>query len=970
MKKFVKVILSICLITLLCTCLYACGNTKYYQYTGATMDVFEGTSTTLKQKIQVGETFILTSPTVTIRTEKDGSTTKFVGWRLKGTDEVYSVGQKLTMGKKNMTFVAVWKQANTITFANASTTETGTLPTMEETYYAVDEQVVLPQCSLTNQGFGFAGWKDNDGNLYKAGDTFIMPNHAVTFLPKWTDVYTLDFTYGNANAQQVTGNAPAIAPRELGATLLIPQCTYSYAGHDFLYWESDGEQYYVGDTYTVTGNAVFNAVWQESAVTSTDTFDFTLLSDQTYAIAKSSTLTKPLSGNLVLPETFEDKPVTKIAKDGFKGTAIESVTIPNTITTIEQNAFANATKLFYVLISEDSQLKTIESNAFLNCSQLATFGVQDTSKNSLVLPNSIQQIGDKAFYGCAFTTVTINQNLTTLGNGVFSNQQKLTQFVSNNDAFVGGESLTDKNQTVIYAYAYASQNAKTITLNVQTILPYAFAFAPITSLTLGANVTTIDKHAFEHCTNLKTITYDPQNALTTINDNAFLSCSSLTEVTLIKSLTNFSLSAFEGCINVTKFIVDEQNPNFASYGDNLYDKNKTTFLLYAPSNTEPDCFIPSTVTKISANAFAYSKVEEVFVYNTDDAYEIIVEEKAFYHCSFLKTLSFWDSIISIGNRAFEYCSVLSSAKLGDKLQSLGDYAFYYCEKLSSATISQNCSVIELSPYTFANCGLTEFNTNGVIQVLNTSALASCVNMTKVYLDGVLEIEKNVFDSCTQLKAVEIPSTLITLAGSAFINCHTNLAFTVNQDNAYFSADANGNLYNNDKTTLVICSPKNATTTFVLPSTVKEIAPYAFYGCALTVFDATNSQLQTIGSYAFGDCSSLTTVKVPQALKTIKSYAFFKCSLMTSFDFLDNLGNKVNQQLTKIEEYAFYNCIRLKLYLRGENLPLIDQNAFYLSPDAAAASNKPKIFVESNLLQDAKTRWPFATDYLTALTNED
>ena len=970
MKKFAKVIVSICLITLLCTCLFACGNTKYYQYTGATMDVFEGTSTTLKQKITTGETFILTSPNTTIRTEKNGSVTKFVGWRLKGTDEVYPVGQKLTMGKKNMTLVAVWKQAYAITFSNASTTETGSLPTMEETYYTVDEQVVLPQCTLSNEGFGFAGWKDADGNLYKAGDTFTMPNHAVTFTPKWTDVYTLDFTYGNANAQQVTGSAPMIAPREFGATLFIPQCTFSYAGHDFLHWENDGAIYNVGDTYTVTGNVVFNAVWQESSVTSTETFDFTLLNDQTYAIAKSSTLTKPLTGNLILPETFENKPVTQIAKDGFKGCSIDSITIPNTVTTINENAFANSTKLFYVLLSDDSQLKTIKTNAFLNCSNLATMGVKDTTKNSLVLPNSVIEIDDKAFYGCAFVDITLNQNLTTLGNGVFSNQQKLQRFVSNSTNFVGGSSLTDKNQTAMYAYAYASQDAKNATVNAQTILPYTFAFAPITNLTLGANVTVIDKHAFEHCNNLKTITYDPQNALTTIKDDAFLSCSSLTEFTIGKSLTNLSLLAFEGCVNITKFIVDEQNPDFTCYGDNLYDKNKTTFLLYAPNNSEPNCYMPSTVTTIYANAFAYSKVEEVFVYNTDDDYEIIIQDKAFYHCAFLKTVFVWDSVTVIGNRAFEYCSALSNARLGDKLQTLGEYAFYYCEKLKTATVSSSCSIIELPQSTFANCGLLEFNTNGIIQVIDANALTSCVSLTKVYLNGVLEIGQGAFADCTQLKAVEIPSTLITLANNAFINCHTNLSFTVSQDNAYFSADANGNLYNQNKTNLVICSPKNATTTFVLPSTVDTISPYAFYGCTLTSFDATSSPLQSIGSYAFADCTNLTTVKVPQTLKTIKSYAFTKCKLITSFDFLDNLGNRVNQQLTKIEEYAFYNCIRLKLYLLGENLPLIDQNAFYLSPDAEAAANKPKIFVESNLLQDAKIRWPFATSYLTAFTNED
>ena len=109
MKKHLRSLLIILVVFLACTTLFGCSGKRYYQYTGASMNTYEGLVTTLKQEVEEGDVFVLQSPASTIREEKDGSATKFVGWKIKGEDKIYSPGEQLTMGSKNIHLQAVWK---------------------------------------------------------------------------------------------------------------------------------------------------------------------------------------------------------------------------------------------------------------------------------------------------------------------------------------------------------------------------------------------------------------------------------------------------------------------------------------------------------------------------------------------------------------------------------------------------------------------------------------------------------------------------------------------------------------------------------------------------------------------------------------------------------------------------------------------------------------------------------------------
>lgn len=964
MKKAFKLVLLPILLCLACLCLFACSKTKYYEYTGATMSVHEGTAKSLKVEAAEGEKFILISPAITVRTERDGSATKFVGWQIKGQDEVYPAGEQLTMTKKNMTLIAVWKDAYTLTFTNTDSGATGNLPEMEEDYFAVGEQVTLPECDMTKQGYTFGGWKDANGKIYQAKSTFVMPNAHTQLTTTWTNVYSLTFLAGAGENQQVEGDAPTIAPRELNSSVYLPKCTFTSAGYDFVCWQDqDGTNYNAGDLYVVKGNVTFIAIWQKSTTASDENFDFALLADGTYSIAKTNTAT--LTGNLVLPAVFNDKAVTVIAENAFKGTAIESVTIPESVTAIKANAFYGCTKLSTVIFDGESQLKTIEQSAFASSVKLSTFGATSTAASVFVLPESVTTIQNNAFFGCNLKAVTLSDNLTTLGTGVFANNQNLTAFSADSQYFKGGSFLTNADQTVIYAFAYACQGADSVNIDTATeIADYAFAYAnKITSLTLGSQVQKIGKQAFANCYTLTEITQNNENSLNTVSDGAFLACSGIKTFYIGKNLTSLALSAFEGCIGISFYKVHSDNPSYGTYGDNLYTKDKTVFLLYAPSNENPICTLHAYTAVIAEGAFQYGNVEQV-IKQGDDSVTITVGDKAFYHCPQLRVIDFWDKITTIGNRAFEYCTMLDNAVLGNSLTSLGEYAFYYCEKLSSVNISADCSLKTISQFAFANSGLTSFNAKSKIEAIQQNAFAACPYLSTLFLEGVKTIAFSAFASCEKLTSVEIPLSLVSIEGGAFKSCNA-LSFSVAENVTAFSADDKGNLYNSDKTELLFCAQKNAMAAFVLPDSVKTIAPYTFYEYTLTSFDAKNSALETIGEYAFANCASLEKAFVPATLKTIKQSAFEKCTLLTDFAFVDANSNKVSQNLEKIEKNAFKNCVRLNIYLLGDNIPIIDEEAFYLEPEAQNTSFKPEIFVDATMIEEFKTRCTSIASFLKA-----
>ena len=108
--------------------------------------------------------------------------------------------------------------------------------------------------------------------------------------------------------------------------------------------------------------------------------------------------------------------VTSIGNSAFADcTSLSSVTIPDYVTSIGNSAFENCSSLFSVTIGDS--VTSIGDYAFRNC----------TSLSSVTIPDSVTSIGDRAFNGCtALSSVTIGDSVTSIGDYAFRNCSKLT----------------------------------------------------------------------------------------------------------------------------------------------------------------------------------------------------------------------------------------------------------------------------------------------------------------------------------------------------------------------------------------------------------------------------------------------------------------------------------------------------------------------------------------------------------------
>ena len=108
--------------------------------------------------------------------------------------------------------------------------------------------------------------------------------------------------------------------------------------------------------------------------------------------------------------------------------------------------------------------------------------------------------------------------------------------------------------------------------------------------------------------------------------------------------------------------------------------------------------IPNGVTSISRGAF-YDCYSLSSISIPDSVTSIVY--RAFYNCYSLSSISIPNGFTQIGNYAFQYCYSLSSISIPDSVTSIGDGAFYNCYSLSSITIPD--SVTSIGSSAFYNC---------------------------------------------------------------------------------------------------------------------------------------------------------------------------------------------------------------------------------------------------------------------------
>lgn len=574
---------------------------------------------------------------------------------------------------------------------------------------------------------------------------------------------------------------------------------------------------------------------------------------------------------------------------GCKGEQFTTVTIPASVTKLEQNTFANCLSLATVTFTNTESVTEIAAKCFAN----------DGALTECELPAKLEVLGDSAFGATALTHVRIpvtlreakqpfskcqqigqiewEEGLTKVIDNLFQNmesslkvdfQNQITEI--GNHAFDSSliTGITGTNKLVkIGEYAFnscAGISGKVELPAVTEIHAYAFSKIFATDFEISENITLIDNSAFMNCTNLKAI-----------NKNDGVADVDLGNMT---KLAEIGKQAFAGCSSIVSLRLS------------------------------------GTITKINDSAFSkLTTLANVKFNDNGEAGTTELGSSVFSGCTNLVEVSTAKNVGIIGSSAFSGCIKLMRLNLAEGLQIIKSGAFSGCARLEGALpegVSEKYSSASGAKVMLPN-EKAVLEIPGTVTAIEDSAFASCYSADEtLQADG----EKEPSDYKIGIKAVHVAGNPAgtTIGASAFAGCQNLTKLTLGEGVTGLGDSALKDTRLEEITipsTFETGTAKNSPFTSGENSTLKKV----------TFADG----IQVIPQYFLNNITTLTKIEIPASVQKIGDHAFADCSNLTAVTFKEQADSK----LTTIDTSAFEGCSLMKLSKLPEGLTTINASAF-------------------------------------------
>lgn len=724
---------------------------------------------------------------------------------------------------------------------------------------------------------------------------------------------------------------------------------------------------------------------------------------------------------------FHNSSVTEIGMYAFANTHIENaIVFPDSLRSI--GAYAFDCSSFPNIDFFGDYIESIGSSAFSQCSFIT----------EIAFPKSLKSIGSQAFYECSsLKKVSFAGSPPEIGNIAFNSTSPDLAFTY----FEGTAGWTTPTwiapdgtvyNTVVEGAAEAPANlvdsgecgenltwklydngllkingTGDMTAWYSSDSPWSSYCNSITKVVIGEGVTSIGRMAFMYCSLL----WDAEipDSVVRIEANAFDSCESLrqiilphclesidaeafygcglTEITLPSGVRELAFDAFRACDGLTTIKVEPYSLYFSVVDGVLFNKNKTILLTYPSGKTALSYTVPSHVTEIGINAFAYSE----YLSDISISENVVrIGGGAFSNGKVLTNVNIPDSVISLGDNVFAYCEALTEIRIPNGVKTIGEYTFNGCINLESVHIGSGLETIGTGSFIGCNnLQQIEVHEDNVMFSSDEFGVLFDRNKTVLYQypigrqassycipETVTVIRPFSFMYASALEQVTLPKTLQYLGQEAF--SYTNLreidipGSVTFFDNAFSHCASlthvvirkhNSDVYAFIRETLGLFAGCDSLTSFEVEK--GHIAMQSIDG---VLYDSEGVSLiqyppgrrdpqyriadgcQIIEGYSFSGAVYLEHVIIPDSVSIIDTAAFEYCEKLSQVD--------IGSNVSVIEELTFLGCRSLKQITLPESLSTLGGNVFGDNYDLISASPLERICFLGDL-PEFMDPWVFA-----------